>query len=236
MKDKVVVVTGVARGIGKAIADAYKQKGAIVCGIDMLENDYFVGDIAEEATVTEFANNVINTYGRIDYVINNACLSKGGIENCSYEDFNYVLRIGVSAPFLLSKMFRDYFTKDGCIIHISSTRYAMSQANTESYSAVKGAITSLTHALAVSLAGKVRVNAIAPGWIDVSDSIFSDSDKAQHLVKRVGRAEDIVQAVMFLCGKESSFITGQILTVDGGMTKQMIYHEDQGWEYNEKNR
>ncbi|MFV0395370.1 MAG: SDR family NAD(P)-dependent oxidoreductase [Coprobacillaceae bacterium] len=234
MRNKIVVITGVTKGIGKAIADAFKKQGAIVCGIDVLENDYFVGDIADKDTVVSFCQKVILEHKKIDYLINNACLSKGGINDCSYEDFNYVLRVGVSAPYLLTQQFKDHFNPNGAIVNISSTRYLMSQANTESYTAAKGAISSLTHALAVSLAGIVRVNAIAPGWIDVTNSTFEGSDNTQHPVQRVGIPEDIVNAVMFLCSEESSFITGQILNVDGGMTKQMIYHDDKGWEYNEK--
>jgi NAD(P)-dependent dehydrogenase (short-subunit alcohol dehydrogenase family) len=231
MEKKVVVITGHARGIGKAIAEAFKKEGAIVCGIDCLENKYYVGDIAEEQVVRDFVKKVLSKHDTIDYLINNACLSKGGIDTCSYEDFNYVLRVGVSAPYLLTQLLKDHFSKTGSIVNISSTRYMMSQANTESYTATKGAITSLTHGLAVSLAGKVRVNAIAPGWIDTHDTTFKGSDNTQHLVKRVGVPKDIVNAVMFLCKEESSFITGQIINVDGGMSKQMIYHDDYGWKY-----
>ena len=232
MKDKVVVVTGGAQGIGKAICDSFKAQGAKVCTIDILQNDYFVGDIAEETVLKKFAEKVLMDYGKIDYLINNAMLTKGGIDSCSYEDFNYVLRIGVSAPYYLSKLFMEHFNEGGSIVNISSTRYAMSQSNTESYTAAKGGITALTHALAISLAETVRVNAIAPGWIDTTEGIFSEEDHKQQPVGRIGVPQDIVNAVLFLCSDKSSFITGQVIPVDGGMTKLMIYHNDNGWNYN----
>ena len=176
---------------------------------------------------------MIAQYGEIDYLINNACLSKGGLETCSYDDFDYVLRVGVAAPFMLTKLFMEHLNNGASIVNISSTRYLMSQANTESYTAAKGGITSLTHAMAVTLAGKARVNSISPGWIDTKNSQFSGADNTQHPVGRVGVPADIVNAVMFLCDEKSGFITGQNITVDGGMTKLMIYHNDYGWKYKE---
>lgn len=231
MNGKVAVVTGGAKGIGKTICQAFLAQGAHVCTIDMAPNDYFVGDIGDEAVLTAFSRQVLREHGRIDYLVNNAMLTKGGIDQCSYEDFNYVLRVGVSAPYYLAKLFRDAFNPGGAIVNISSTRYLMSQAGTESYTAAKGGITALTHALAVSLAGKVRVNAIAPGWIDTTEGVFSGADHHQHPVGRIGVPEDIANAVLFLCSEQSGFITGQVITVDGGMTKQMIYHDDHGWTY-----
>ncbi len=231
-KTKVAVVTGGAQGIGKAICDAFSELGVKVCTIDILQNDYFVGDIAEEETLKQFANKVIAEYGKIDYLINNACISRGGINSCSYDDFNYVLRVGVSAPFLLTQLFKDHFNKEASIVNISSTRSRMSQADTESYSAAKGGISALTHAMAISLSGIARVNSISPGWIDTTDSDFEGPDASQHPVGRVGNPADIVHTVLFLCDPKSSFITGQDITVDGGMTKQMIYHGDHGWLYN----
>ncbi len=231
-KTKIAVVTGGAQGIGKAICNAFKELGVKVCTIDIEHNDYFVGDIAEEKTLIQFANKVIAEYGKIDYLINNACISKGGINSCTYDDFNYVLRVGVSAPFLLTKLFKDHFNSQASIVNISSTRSMMSQADTESYSAAKGGISALTHSMAVTLSGIARVNSISPGWIDTTDSTLVGSDASQHPVGRVGKPDDIVNTVMFLCDPKSSFITGQDITVDGGMTKQMIYHDDQGWRYN----
>ena len=232
-KQKVAVVTGGARGIGKAICDEFKKRGVSVCVIDLLDNDYFVGDIASESVLRAFADKVIAQHGNIDFLINNACLSKGGLETCSYDDFDYVLRVGVAAPFMLTKLFMEHLNDGASIVNISSTRYLMSQANTESYTAAKGGITSLTHAMAVTLAGKARVNSISPGWIDTKNSQFSGADNTQHPVGRVGVPADIVNAVMFLCDEKSGFITGQNITVDGGMTKLMIYHNDYGWKYEE---
>jgi len=231
-KAKIAVVTGGARGIGKAICEAFTAQGTIVCPIDILENDFFVGDIAEEETLNAFAAKVIQEHGRIDFLINNACLSRGGLNSCSGADFNYVLRVGVTAPYLLTRLFMEHLNPGASIVNISSTRHLMSQADTESYTAAKGGITALTHAMAVTLAGKARVNAISPGWIDTGGRHFSGPDASQHPVGRVGNPADIVHAVMFLCAPGSSFITGQNITVDGGMTRQMIYHDDCGWTYN----
>ncbi len=229
---KVAVITGGARGIGKAVCEAFIAKGVAVCIIDVLENDYFVGDIADEETLRKFVRQVLDEHEKVDYLINNACLTRGGLNSCSYDDFNYVLRVGVSAPFLLTQLLKDSFRDDASIVNISSTRHLMSQGNTESYSAAKGAITALTHAMAVSMAGKVRVNSISPGWIDTGENELSKPDAAQHPAGRVGRPADIVNTVLFLCDAANSFITGQDIVVDGGMTKQMIYHADNGWNYN----
>jgi len=230
-KPKVAVVTGGAQGIGKAICEAFAREGVVVCTIDVKPNGYFVGDIADEAVLRRFAAKVIADYGAVDYLINNACLSRGGLKTCSYDDFNYVLRVGVSAPFLLTQLLSDHFNAGASVVNISSTRHLMSQSDTESYTAAKGGISALTHAMAVTLAGRARVNAISPGWIDTAGASFEGADASQHLVGRVGTPADIVHAVMFLCDPKSGFITGQNITVDGGMTKLMVYHNDFGWTY-----
>ncbi|MBE0600425.1 MAG: SDR family oxidoreductase [Firmicutes bacterium] len=231
MRGKVAVITGGARGIGRAVAGAFKTRGAEVEVIDKLPNDGFQGDIADEATLRAFAETVIARHGKIDFLIHNAMLTHGGLFSCGFDEFNEVLRVGVTAPYFLTKLFMDHFSENASVVTISSTRYVMSQQNTESYSAAKGGITALTHAMAVSLAGRVRVNAVAPGWIDTTDGSFSQADRKQQPAGRLGTPEDIANAVLFLCGEESGYITGQVLTVDGGMTKRMIYHGDEGWEY-----
>jgi NAD(P)-dependent dehydrogenase (short-subunit alcohol dehydrogenase family) len=235
--EKIVAVTGGANGIGKCITEEFKKAGAKVAVVDLDKNKvdcdfYYQGDIAKEAVLESFTKQVIERFGKLDFLINNACLSRKGIlSGCTCDDFNYVLRVGITAPYLLSKLFLPYFSENGAIVNISSTRAAMSQEDTESYSAAKGGISALTHALAVSLAGRVRVNSIAPGWIDTTDGQWDDYDKKQHPVKRIGRPLDIARMVMYLCCEDSGFITGENITIDGGMSKQMIYHNDHGWSY-----
>lgn len=183
---------------------------------------------------------VIEKYGRIDFLINNACISKGGIlSDCSFGDFNYVLRLGVTAPYMLAKLFLRHFSSGASIVNISSTRAFMSQPDTESYTSAKGGITALTHALSISLAGRVRVNSISPGWIDTTRadkaSDFSEEDKLQHPAGRIGTPQDIADMVLFLCSDKAGFITGENIIIDGGMSKQMIYHNDCGWRYYDSN-
>ena len=228
-EEKVVVVTGGAKGIGKAIADQFRSDGAHVCVIDLLEQDGYVGDLAEQAVLEEFAQSVIQTYGTVDVLVNNALPLMKGIDTCSYEEFNYALRVGVTAPFYLSKLFLPYFSPGASIINISSSRDRMSQPQTESYTAAKVGISALTHALAVSLAGKVRVNSISPGWIDTEGAVYDGPDAAQHPAGRVGTPQDIAHLVCYLYSDQAGFITGENICVDGGMTRQMIYHNDFGW-------
>jgi NAD(P)-dependent dehydrogenase (short-subunit alcohol dehydrogenase family) len=231
-KDKIAIVTGGARGIGKCIREQFEASGATVCVIDLLDNDYFVGDLANKESLEEFANKVISDYGKIDFLINNAAPIMCGIDNGSYDDFEYALKVGVTAPFYLSKLFAPYFAEGACIVNISSSRDRMSQPQTESYTAAKGGISALTHALAVSLAGKVRVNSISPGWIDNNYSVYEGADAVQQPAGRVGNPTDIANMVLYLCSDMSGFITGENICIDGGMTKQMIYHGDNGWKLN----
>ena len=231
-KNKVAVVTGGARGIGKCICEKFREAGATVCVIDLLPNDYFVGDLADKATLERFAEKVTSDFGHVDYLINNAAPKSCGITNGSYEDFEYAQRVGVTAPFYLSKLFAPYFAEGASIVNISSSRDRMSQPETESYTAAKGGIYSLTHALAVSLAGKVRVNSISPGWIDNNYTVYEGADAIQQPCGRVGNPPDIANMVLYLCSDMAGFITGENICIDGGMTKQMIYHGDHGWSLN----
>ena len=231
-QDKVVVITGGAGGIGKCIREEFEKAGAKVCLIDMAENPYFVGDIGDEATLRRFAEKVIAEHGRVDCLINNAPPLFKGISECTYEEFNYALRVGVSAAFLLTQLFLPYFAPGASIINISSSRDRMSQPQSESYSAAKGGISALTHALAVSLGGKVRVNSISPGWIDTDYTVYEGADALQQPAGRVGNPLDIANMVLFLCSDKAGFITGENICIDGGQTRLMIYHNDCGWTYN----
>ena len=228
---KVAVITGGAQGIGKAIADAFTREGAVVHVIDKQPGDWFVGDVSEKETLERFADSVIEASGHIDYLINNAMPQMKGINECSWEDFSYALAVGVTAPFNLTKLFIPYFASGASVINIASSRDRMSQPMTESYTAAKGGISALTHAMAVSLAGKARVNSISPGWIDTMDSDITGPDALQQPVGRVGKPEDIAEMVLYLCSDKAGFITGENICIDGGMTRLMIYHSEHGWEY-----
>ncbi len=230
-ENKVAVVTGGAKGIGKAIAREFRKAGAEVCVIDLLPNDYFVGDLADRAVLEEFARKVIADHGHVDYLINNALPLMKGIGECSYEEFNYALRVGVTAPFYLTKLFTPHFAPGAAVVNISSSRDRMSQPQTESYTAAKGGISALTHALAVSLAGRVRVNSISPGWIETGDAVWTGPDAAQQPAGRVGTPLDIASMVLFLCSDKAGFITGENICIDGGMSRRMIYRNDFNWTH-----
>ena len=226
---RVAVVTGGARGIGLCIADQLRAAGARVCVIDLLENDYFVGDLASKDTLEKFADKVLADYGRVDFIINNAAPASRGLSLCTYEDFEYAQRVGVTAPFYLVKLLAPYLNPGASIVNISSSRDRMSQPETESYTAAKGGIAALTHALAVTLAGKARVNSISPGWIDTAYTAYEGPDAIQQPAGRVGNPLDVANMVLYLCSDMSGFITGENICIDGGMTRQMIYHGDHGW-------
>ncbi len=229
-ENKVVVVTGGAQGIGKCICEEFEKEGAKVCVIDLQDNSYFKGDLADQQTLEAFAEKVIADYGQVDCLINNAAPLFKGIEECTYEEFCYALNVGVTAAFYLTKLFLPYFTQGASVINISSSRDRMSQPQSESYTAAKGGIHALTHSLAVSLSGKVRVNSVSPGWIDTSYKVYDGPDAYQQPAGRVGNPLDIANMVLYLCSEKAGFITGENICIDGGMTRQMVYHDDFGWK------
>lgn len=250
--NKVCVITGGANGIGRYLVKTFVKQGCHVAFIDKdkdageslieeingedTKHLFYTGDVGIEKELRNFTDAIKLKYGRVDYLINNACFSNKGLDSdCSYDDFNEVLRVGVTAPYFLTLLLKEMFTEAASIINISSTRAFMSQKDTESYSAAKGGITALTHAMAMSLSGKVRVNSISPGWIDTTEEDeFSESDRLQHPSQRVGKPHDIARTVLFLCDPNSDFINGENIIVDGGMSKRMIYHGDEKWTYNIK--
>lgn len=229
-RDKVVVVTGGANGIGKCIADEFRANGACVYIIDKQDGAHFVGDIANKETLEKFVAEVLSKHDKVDYIINNALPLMKGIDECTFEEFQYALSVGVTAPFYMVKLLKPYLNEGASIVNISSSRDRMSQPQTESYTAAKGGIAALTHALAVSLAGMARVNSISPGWIDTAYTVYGGADAIQQPVGRVGNPKDIANMVLFLCSDKAGFISGENICIDGGMTKQMIYHGDNGWQ------
>lgn len=229
-KDKVAIVTGGAQGIGKCIADEFKKAGAHVYVIDIQDGPHYIGDISKKETLEAFTSFVLERHDKVDFIVNNALPIMKGIDGCSYEEFEYALKVGVTAPFFLVKLFADHLSDGASIVNISSSRDRMSQPQSESYTAAKGGIAALTHALAVSLAGKARVNSISPGWIDTAYTVYEGPDAYQQPAGRVGNPMDIANMVMYLCSDKSGFITGENICIDGGMTRHMIYHGDNGWK------
>lgn len=233
-KDKIVIVTGGAQGIGKCIVEEFRKEGATVCVIDKQEGgDHYVGDISKQEVLEAFAQEVLQKYGHVDIIVNNALPIMRGIDECLYEEFAYALSVGVTAPFYLVKLLKDHLGERASIINLSSSRDRMSMPQTESYTAAKGGIAALTHALAASLAGKARVNSISPGWIDTAYTVYEGPDATQQSVGRVGNPLDIANMVLFLCSDKAGFITGENICIDGGMTKLMIYHGEHGWTLND---
>ena len=233
-KDTVVIVTGGANGIGRCIADEFRSQGAIVHVIDKQEGEHFVGDISKKEVLEAFANDILSKHEKVDVIVNNALPLMKGINECTYEEFQYALSVGITAPFYLVKLLKKHLAEGASIINISSSRDRMSQPQTESYTAAKGGIAALTHALSVSLAGKARVNSISPGWIDTAYTVYEGPDATQQPAGRVGNPMDIANMVLFLCSNKAGFITGENICIDGGMTKQMIYHGDCGWKLENK--
>ena len=230
LRGKVAVVTGGAHGIGLCICQMLERCGASVCTIDVTENPYFTGDVGDKETLERFAQKVLRDHGKVDILVNNAPPPMYGLEDCSYEQFSYALNVGVTAAFYLTKLLAPHFAPGASVVNISSSRDRMSQPRTESYTAAKGGIHALTHALAVTLAGTARVNSVSPGWIDTEYRVYRGPDAIQQPAGRVGDPRDIANMVLYLCSDMASFITGENICIDGGMTRQMIYHADHGWK------
>jgi NAD(P)-dependent dehydrogenase (short-subunit alcohol dehydrogenase family) len=249
MQKRHVLITGGAQGIGKQTALTFLQNGFDVtiadndheAGKETLEEllpvgkvQFVSGDVSVEKDVIEILKKSIDFAGRLDVLINNAAMAANKpITELSLEEWNKVMGVNITSVFLLSKYAVPYLKLvKGSIINLCSTRAFMSEADTEAYSASKGAIYSITHALAISLGPEIKVNCISPGWIEVSDLKKSKNRKApelteadhnQHPAGRVGNANDIARLLLFLSNEENNFITGQNFIVDGGMTRKMIY-------------
>ena len=241
-KNKHAIVTGGANGIGRCIAEAFLRESAAVTVIDIDKQAgeglqacsdrlrFFHGDIASKIVLESYIRSLQQP---VDFLINNACISRSGIlSDCTYEDFEYVQKVGVTAPYYLTSLLlhSNLLAVNASIVNIASTRAFQSQPDTESYSATKGGIVALTHAMAASLSGRARVNCISPGWIETADNPeHSEKDKSQHSAGRVGKPSDIAEMILYLCSEKAGFITGANFVIDGGMSKLMIYHNDKGW-------
>ena len=240
-----VFVTGAGHGIGRAIVEAFVAEGDRVafCDIDAVRGEavavatgarFFALDVCDKAALEAAVQTLLCEWGDLDIIVNN--VGVGGfqpITETTVEHFETILNTNLRPVFITSRLLAMHREKMGAkntygrIVNLCSTRYLQSEAGTEAYAASKGGIWSLTHALAVSLAPyHITVNCIAPGWISVNeDEVLRPEDHEFHLSGRVGRAEDVARTCLFLCDAKSDFINGQCITVDGGVTKKMIYPE-----------
>ena len=241
--ERVSVVTGGGRGIGRAIAERLVADGGRVVVFELeaalcaeLQHsadgrlDALKVDVSSEAEVRRAMHEVAERHGRLDVLVNNAGIANPTappIDQLSLEQWHRVIESNLTGMFLCTKHALPGLrrARAGAIVNIASTRALQSEPNTEAYAASKGGIVALTHALAMSLGPKIRVNAISPGWIDTKGDALSEEDHAQHPVGRVGKPGDIASLVAYLVSDHAGFITGQNFIVDGGMTRKMIYAE-----------
>lgn len=250
---RVALVTGGGQGIGRAIVRRLLDHGARVGIVDIHEDaardaadEYATlgevtaisADVADELDVARAVNEALSVFGHLDILVNNAAISAAEnppLEDLSLAEWERVIGINLTGPMLMAKhAAASLRARDGAIVNIASTRALQSEPNTEAYSASKGGLVALTHALAMSLGPRIRVNCISPGWIDTSEWLprderraptLSERDHAQHPAGRVGRPEDVAALCAFLVSDEAGFITGQNYVIDGGMTRKMIYAE-----------
>ena len=227
-QDKVALVTGGAQGIGRGIALTLAGLGWQVAVADVKPGaDFFFvrTDVSREASVRACVRAVLRRFGRLDALVNNAGLAgphDGPIEKLDLRAWNRRIAVNLTGPFLMAKHAVPHLRKArGAMVNIASTRALQSEPDTEAYSASKGGLVALTHALANSLGPEIRVNCISPGWI--AHQPVTKKDHAQHPAGRVGRDQDIAELAAYLLSDAAGFITGQNFIVDGGMTRKMIY-------------
>ena len=224
-----IIITGASHGIGRALAKKLSKKYHII-NIDIVENkmegvDFYKCDLSDKGQLLKTINKIKSNIDTLFALINNAAIfSHKILEKQTFEEWENILSVNLTAPYILSKEFAIFLKESqGHIINISSTRALMSEVGTEAYSASKGGISSLTHALSISLSPEVKVNSITPGWINTDENYLpTKNDNFQHPIGRVGVPDDVVDVVKFLL-KNRGFITGSDFVIDGGMTKKMIY-------------
>ena len=235
---KTAIVTGGGHGIGRGIVTKLSEEGYNVVVLES-DSEYikalkkecianvipFLCDVGIPEQIESVAGEICKFYTVIDCIVNNAGISYfESIDTMSVEKWNRVLSVNLSSIFYLVKYVKSFLSDGSVIVNIASTRALMSESDSEAYAATKGGILALTHAMAISLAPKTRVNCISLGWIEVNNyNGLTVSDHSQHPAGRVGRVSDIAEAVSFLLSEKSGFITGQNIIIDGGMTKKMIY-------------
>jgi NAD(P)-dependent dehydrogenase (short-subunit alcohol dehydrogenase family) len=234
---KTVIVTGAAKGIGRAISLQLLKAGYTVIAADCDAEagrglvtlsdqlDFVAADIRKEPSVQQLIAKALERAPTIYGLVNNAGIGKNRpLTELSLDDWYSVIDTNLTGAFLCAKYAAPHMAEGGAIVNIASTRALMSEPHSEAYAASKGGLVALTHALAISLGPKLRVNAISPGWIETDpQAVHSDADKAQHPVGRVGTPDDIAQMTAYLLSEASGFITGQNFVIDGGMTKKMMY-------------
>lgn len=231
LENKVIVVTGAANGIGKSIAELFRAEKAHVIGLDIERIDiegveYRQCDVSNFQEVERVFSSISEDHGAIHALINNAGISEfKSIWEVDEQEWDRVLDTNLKSVFICSREAARYMTEDvRSIVNMASTRAFMSEPNTETYSASKGGIYALTHSLAATLSERgIRVNAIAPGWIHTGSEELRKIDHEQHWSGRVGKGDDIARACLFLTDPRNSFITGECIKIDGGMTHKMIY-------------
>ncbi|ASV69781.1 SDR family oxidoreductase [Cytobacillus sp. FSL W7-1323] len=239
--NKTVIVTGAGNGIGQGVALAYRREGANVVVADWDDSNFAALEakgldclqinVQEEADIQRLLEQTIEKYGQVDILINNAGVSVfKPLFELTLDEWDRVINTNVRSVFLATKEAAKYMKNNetgGAVVNMASTRSMMSEVNSEAYAASKGGIVSLTHALALSLADyHITVNCISPGWIETNEKAeLREVDHHQHPSRRVGTVADIAKACLYLTDPENNFVNGENITVDGGMTKKMIYEE-----------